>query len=211
MGFGDRCFRDSEDDMIQTLLDSDHPFLDGLTLDRLNREHFVRLNVARAGEPFLPFAEGGFGTPSGKCSLAAGDLDYVPPRESRLGDAALCSRFPLELISSKNDDSMNSTFGHRAPVDRQTSVLQMNRRDAEARGIVSGDSVRAFNDRGSCLLVAEVDGVVEPGVVRAPSVRWNKKAPARAGINALTSDALTDIGGGPVFYSCLVEVEKCGD
>jgi hypothetical protein len=30
-------------------------------------------------------------------------------------------------------------------------------------------------------------------------------------VNALTSDRLTDIGGGPTFYSCLVEVEKCGD
>jgi anaerobic selenocysteine-containing dehydrogenase len=211
MGFDDPCFRESEDDMIRTLLASDHPFLKGITLERLEREHFVRLNIAREGEPFLPFAEGGFGTPSGRCSLAATGLDYIPPEESRLGNAALRSRFPLELLSSKNDDSMNSTFGHRAGVDRQTSVLYMNRRDAKSRGIASGDSVRTFNDRGSCLLVAEVDGVVEPGVVRAPSVRWGKKSATGSGINALTSDKLTDIGGGPVFYSCLVEVEKCGD
>jgi hypothetical protein len=30
-------------------------------------------------------------------------------------------------------------------------------------------------------------------------------------VNALTSDRLTDMGGGPTFYSCLVEVAKCGD
>ena len=211
MGFDESCFSESEDDMIRTLLASGHPFLEGITLERLEREHFVRLNVARNGQPFLPFAEGGFGTPSARCSLAAADLDYTPPEESRFGNGALRSRFPLELISSKNDDSMNSTFGHRAAVDRQTSVLHMNRRDAESRDIASGDSVRAFNDRGSCLLVAEVDGVVEPGVVRAPSVRWGKKSATGSGVNVLTSDKLTDIGGGPVFYSCLVEVEKCGD
>ena len=65
------------------------------------------------------------------------------------------------------------------------------------------------------LLVAGVNGpsagLVRPGVVLAPSVRWNKLAPDHRSINTLTSDRLTDIGGGPTFYSCLVEVEKCGD
>ena len=51
MGFEDSCFRDSEDDMIRTLLGSGHPFLEGITLERLEREHFVRLNVAPNHEP----------------------------------------------------------------------------------------------------------------------------------------------------------------
>jgi hypothetical protein len=36
-------------------------------------------------------------------------------------------------------------------------------------------------------------------------------APAGRNINAATSGRLTDQGGGPVFYSCLVEVERIGD
>jgi anaerobic selenocysteine-containing dehydrogenase len=59
--------------------------------------------------------------------------------------------------------------------------------------------------------MASVNGVVRSGVVLAPSVRWNKLAPDYRNINALTSDRLTDIGGGPTFYSCLVDIEKCGD
>ncbi len=211
MGFDDACFEESEDDMIRTLLASGHPFLEGITLERLDREHSIRLNVSPPGDPFLPFAHGNFGTPSGKCEFGAEDLDYHPPVESRLGDAELRRRFPLEMVSSKNDDSMNSTFGYRSEVDRQTAVLHMHSDDAGARGIASGDRVRVFNDRGSLLLVAEVDGVVPPGVVRPPSVRWNKLSPDRRNANALTSDRLTDIGGGPTFYNCLVEVERCGD
>src|SRR5215472_15418521 len=42
MGFEDPCFQDSEDDMIRTLLASGHPFLEGITLDRLDYEHSVR-------------------------------------------------------------------------------------------------------------------------------------------------------------------------
>jgi len=208
MNFDDPCFDDSEEEMIRGLLASGHPFLRGITLERLDREHFVRLNVP---DPFLPFAEGGFGTPSGKLEFGAETLDYAPPVESRHGSADLKKRYPLEMISSKNDDSMNSTFGHRDAVDRATSVLHIHRDDAAPRGIENGDRVRAFNDRGSLVLTAEVDGVVPPGVVRVPSVRWAKRAPDARNANALTSDRLTDIGGGPTFYSCLVEVERCGD
>lgn len=211
MGFDETCFHDSEETMIATLLDSGHPFLEGITLDRLQREHSVRLHLSAPGEVFLPFANGGFGTPSGKCEFGAESLGYTPPVESRNGDATLRARYPLEMISSKNDDSMNSTFGHRDTVDAQTSVVQLHRDDAEPRGIAGGDRVRVFNDRGSVTLRAEVDGVTPPGVVRIPSVRWAKRSPESRSVNALTSDRLTDIGGGPVFYSCLVQVERCGD
>ncbi|HEV8042989.1 MAG TPA: molybdopterin oxidoreductase family protein [Bryobacteraceae bacterium] len=211
MGFEDQCFLDSDDDMIRTLLNSDHAFLKGITLERLDREHSVRLNIAPEGQAYLPFAQGGFGTPSFKCEFHAEELDYQPPTESRLGAAELRSKFPLEMISAKSHDSMNSTFGNQSWTHRQTSVLFLNRADAEPRSIVTGDRVRIFNDRGSCTLVAEVDGEVRSGVVSAPSVRWNKLSPDGRNVNALTSDRLTDMGGGPTFYSCLVEVEKCGD
>jgi len=211
MGFDDAAFLETEDDMIRGALVSHHPFLEGITLERLEKEHFIRLKVTESGKPFLPFAEGGFGSASGRFAFEPAALEYTPPVESRLGSETLRARYPLELVSSKNDDSMNSTFGHRPETDRETAVLWMNEVDAQPRGIRNRDRVRIFNDRGSCLLVAEVDGKVRPGVVRAPSVRWNKKFPDGRGVNTLTSDRLTDIGGGPTFYSCLVQAEKCGD
>jgi anaerobic selenocysteine-containing dehydrogenase len=211
MGFDDPCFRDTEDDMIRTLLDSRHAFVQGITLERLDRERSVRLNVSAEGEAYLPFAEGNFGTPDGKCHLDFAELNYTPPVESRHGDAALRAKFPLELISPKNDDSMNSTFGHRDAVDRETATLHVSREDAAARGIHNADHVRVFNDRGSCTMVASVDGRVRAGVVAAPSSRWGKRAPGKRNINALTSERLTDFGGGPTFYSCLVELERIGD
>jgi anaerobic selenocysteine-containing dehydrogenase len=211
MGFDDPCLRDSEEDMIRAMLASDHPYVSGITIEELDREHFVRLRIASNGDPFLPFAKGGFGTPSGKCEFHAETLEYTPPTESRHGDGALRVRYPLELISPKNDDSMNSTFGYREDVDRQTSQLKINAQDAVSRGIVTGDQVRIFNGRGSCLLVAKVDASVAPGVVCAPSTRWPKLSPASRNVNAVTSERLTDKGGGPTFYSCLVQVEKSGD
>jgi anaerobic selenocysteine-containing dehydrogenase len=166
------------------------------------------MNISPPGTPFLPFAEGGFRTPSGRCNLRAEELAYVPPEESRLGSMA-GPQYPLELVSSKNTDSMNSTFGHRDEVDAQTAVLEIHPEDAAPRGIVSGDLVEVQNMRGAVRLQAAVAPTVRPGVVRAPSVRWNKRSPGGLGINLLTSSRLTDIGGGPTFYNCLVEVRRC--
>jgi anaerobic selenocysteine-containing dehydrogenase len=211
MGFDDACFHHSEDDMIRALLASEHPFVRGITLEELDREHSVRLHFPSKGGPFQPFAAGGFGTSSGKCEFHAETLGYTPPVESRLGDPELGARYPLELISPKNDDSMNSTFGNRFTTDMQTAVVHVHARDAATRGIANGDQVRVFNDRGSCVLRAAVDESVALGVVSAPSVRWAKKAPDRHNVNFLTSDRLTDLGDGPAFYNCLVEMEKSGD
>ncbi len=207
MNFSEPCFDDSEDDMIRAALHTNSPFLRGITLERLERERFVRLNLGQAEDtPFLPFQNGGFSTPSGKFEFGAETLAYTPPHESRLGDADLRAYYPLELISSKNDDSLNSSFGYRDTADQQTSTLQIHPEDAASRGISDGMEVEVFNERGSCFFTAKISQELQRGLVWTRSMRWNKRAPYRAGVNQLTSERLTDIGGGPTFYSCLVEV-----
>jgi anaerobic selenocysteine-containing dehydrogenase len=204
LGFDEPCFRDSECDMIDQTLDTSSSYLEGITRERLEREHFSRLNIHH-----LPFAEGSFRTASGKFEFGAASLSYRPPTESRFGDAELFDRFPLEFVSAKNDDSMNSTFGNRERTDRQTSLCEMNPDDAAPRKIRNGDGVRVFNDRGECFLEARICDATQKGLVRAYSVRWNKSSPRGKGMNSVTSDRLTDMGGGPTFYSCLVQVERC--
>jgi len=205
MGFEEPCFQDSDDDMIRALLASEHPFLRGITLEELDKRHSVRLNIP---DPFMPFAEGGFGTPSGKCDFRAESIVFEPPVESRGGDRKLAARYPLELISPKNDDSMNSTFGNRSDTDAQTGTITIHPAEAARRGIVAGDAVLVFNDRGKCVMKAAVAETIARGVVCAPSVRWPKKAQDGNSVNMLTSQRLTDLGGGPTFYSCLVEVTR---
>lgn len=211
MGFSEPCFDESEEDMIRGLLNSGHPFLQGITFEQLDRDRSIRLRVSDEGEPFLPFAQGNFGTASGKCEFHAETIQYSPPVESRRGDRDLSARFPLELISPKNHNSMNSTFGNRDDADSETLTATLNPEDAQRRGVVDGDQVRIFNGRGSLMLRAAVAGTVLRGVVSVPSVRWPRRAADRQNVNVLTSQRLTDMSGGATFYSCLVEVEKIGD
>ena len=59
---------------------------------------------------------------------------------------------------------------------------------------------------GEVRLRAHVNGAVQPGVVAA-RLNAARFTPDGNSINVLTSETLTDIGGGATFYSCLVEVE----
>jgi molybdopterin guanine dinucleotide-containing S/N-oxide reductase-like protein len=226
MGFDDACFRDSDDDMIDAALASGHKFLNGISRERIEREGHVRLNFGSrsSDEPFLPFADGGFTTPSGKAelyseSLAALGLDpvacFAPPVESRHN--ARSGKYPLELLSRKADNFLNSTFANLPFHQRLESpdTLEISSADAKARDIRNGDSVRVFNDRGELRLTAVVrannDGgescsKVQPGTVAA-TLTWAKLSRDGRNVNVLTSDRLTDLGGGPTFYSVLVQVE----
>jgi anaerobic selenocysteine-containing dehydrogenase len=208
MGFDDPCFRDSDEDIIRQLLNSEHPFIKGITYEQLQREKRVRLQLGAEPGEFRPYAEGNFGTKDGKADLGAAVLDYVPPVESRLG-AAFDGRYPLELVSAKSEIGLNSTFAYRDAVDQQAGELLMNVEDAAPRGIQDGDAVRVFNDRGSVLCRASVNGGVRTGVVKTPAIRWGRRSPDGNNVNLLISDRLTDIGAGATFFSCLVEVERC--
>ena len=171
-----------------------------------------------SSEPFLPFARGGFRTPSGKAELyseavKAQGLDPVaefrPASESRHGE--MRDSAPLELLARKADNFLNTTFTNVPSVEEmeEPGLLEISAADARLRKIVNGDRVRVFNRRGEIELKARVDGKVQPGVVSA-SLYWAKMAPRFQSINSLTSEKLTDMGNSATFYSVLVEVERIG-
>ena len=76
------------------------------------------------------------------------------------------------------------------------------------RAIATGDRVRIFNDREASAATARVSERARRGVVVAPSIWWKKLSPDGANANAVTSQALTDLGRAATFYDCLVEVER---
>ena len=225
MGFTEECFRDTPEQMIAQALHvgpdgrSMNAGMEYITLDALKEQGHIPLSFhADPEKPFQPFVSGNVPTPSGKIefyseTLAAQGLDplpaFVAPTESRWGKDA--ERYPLEFLSRKADNYMNSTFanldGHRKMEARTTQTLEMHPVDAEARGIANGDAVRIFNDRGSLRLTALINGTVPEGVV-AGRLDWAKMNAEGASVNALTSERLTDLGAAATFYSTLVEVKK---
>lgn len=216
MGFDDACFGDSDEDIIRQAIATDYAPLRGITLDQLKQKGWARLNLP---ETFAPFADGRFLTPSGKCEFYSDALEqegldplpaFIPPRESPDSAPELAARFPLQLISPPANSFLNTTFSHLSSFlkSEREPFIQLSAEDAEHRGIDDGDTVRVWNDRGECRLVARITDRVKPGVAVALSIWWNKLSPGHANVNQLVSQELTDIGAGATFFDNLVEVEK---
>jgi len=159
----------------------------------------------------LPFStREWFQTPSGRGELTPVP-EFVAPVESRSGAGARNGKFPLEMLARKADNYMNTTFANLPGIQQMerklAGVLEMHEVDAAARGILNGDAVTVWNERGKIALMAQVSEKVGAGVVSA-RLDWQKLSSDGTNVNALTSQRLTDIGGGATFYSTLVEVRK---
>jgi anaerobic selenocysteine-containing dehydrogenase len=218
MGFTEPCFDDTDEQMIDDALNTGHPWMKGITRERLDKEDHIRLKFDGDGKPFLPFAEGKFPTATGKAefysaAMAEKGLDpvvsFTPPIESRHREAA--RKYPLEILTRKADNYLNSTFNnlpsHQELEEGKIGVLEMTAADAKSRGLTNGDAVRVFNDRGTIRLKTKISESVRPGTVCA-RLSWAKLNPDGFNVNVLTSDRITDLGGGATFYSTLVEVAR---
>jgi anaerobic selenocysteine-containing dehydrogenase len=215
MGFVEPCFVES-DDALAAQAFARRGTTAHYDWARLKEKGWERLALPAS---YAPFARGGFPTPSGKCELVSASLaavgadpvpDYVPPYESASSNPALARRLPLAIISPPARNFLNSTFVNVASLrDAEGEpALEIHPLDAAARGIADGTRVRVFNDRGSFELQARVTSRARPGCVVALSIWWKKLTRDGRNANEVTSQALTDIGRGPTFYDCLVEVES---
>jgi anaerobic selenocysteine-containing dehydrogenase len=198
---------ESDESLARGALDWSHAKLQGKSYDALTQEGWAQMNV-----PDAPFANGGFPTASGKVEFFSARAQamglpayptYTPPRESPN------ARHPLALNTPPYRHFMNSTFANvaRYRKDGVGPSIEIHPNDAGPRGIETGMRVRVFNDRGSVHLPAVVNVLATPGCVTAQSIWWTGDTPDGQGINALTSQNLTDMGGGATFYDCAVEVE----
>jgi biotin/methionine sulfoxide reductase len=126
------------------------------------------------------------GTPSGRIEIFSATIDgfryedcpghptWLEPTEW-LG-APLARRYPLHLVANNPTTRLHSqldvgAFSQSSKVQGR-EPMRINPADAAARGIRTGDVVRVFNDRGSCLAGAVVTDTVRPRVVQLSTGAW---------------------------------------
>jgi anaerobic selenocysteine-containing dehydrogenase len=197
MGYTEPCFADSDEQLARAAFP-------GIDQEALRRDGWVKLPL-----PEAPFADGGFLTADGKAHVDApgyGVPDYVPPHEG-VG-STLAARYPLAMISPPARNFLNSSFVNVASLRdaEREPLVEMHPHDAAARGIVDGALVEVFNDRGRYHCRARIGERARPGVINGLGVWWRKFGVRGTNVNELTSQRLTDMGRGPTFYDCRVEV-----
>jgi len=209
------CLYESDEEIAAQVLNSEHPSLEGITLEKLRERGWMRLNYP---DPFVPFAHGFF-TPSGRLEFFSGRMaeagldpvaGYTPPYEAAQRGTLLAERYPLALIAGADHYFLNSVFANVPNQIRRSGppLLRINPEDATPRGLETGHEVRVFNDRGSFVALVEVTDRVRRGVVASTKGKWPRFMRDGATVNATVDERDSDMGGGAVFHDNRVEVER---
>jgi anaerobic selenocysteine-containing dehydrogenase len=227
MGFDDPQFSLSDEELARRAYDWDAPALQGITLERLERESWARLNLPPS-DRYAPHAQGGFPTPSGKVEFEASmaamgnfvldvfrqgsneqqDGSPVDPLPGWSAPQADDGRFPLSMISPKSHAFLNSGYGNleRQLAHAEAQHVLLNPGDASARGIADGAAVRVASAAGEFRAVAKLSDAVPAGVVQSPMGYWPARVAGEATVNAANAARFGDLGRSPAFSDTRVEV-----
>ena len=153
---------------------------------------------------------------------------YLPSWEGH-HTSELVEKYPLQMVSPHprfsfhtmgdgKDSWVNEVKDHRILVDGHYYwIMRLSPADAAERGISEGDLIRAYNDRGSVILAAQVTERVPPGTVHSyescadylPLGAPGRSADRAGCINLLTPMRyVTPKCVAMANNSCLVQVEK---
>lgn len=170
------------------------------------------------------------GTPSGLIEIYSKNIekmnyDDCPPHPTwmepveRLGGPDM--KYPMHIDTAHPNGRLHSQLcGTKLRETYQIAGHEpclINTEDAAKRGIVDGDVVRVFNDRGQILAGAKVTDAIRPGVLRVNEGGWyDPLEPGKPGsldrygdANVLTVDIGTSkLGQGNCGHTAVGDVEK---
>ncbi|WP_349410119.1 molybdopterin oxidoreductase family protein [Pseudalkalibacillus sp. SCS-8] len=202
MGFEEMCFQDTEEDMVRDALDNPtSPYLAGMTYEKLKEKGWVKLKLQKETTfpEFIP-------SPSGKIELSGNQVRQSTP-EQKTDEHTI--EYPFQLMSGPNHQFLNSTFANQESLQAlEKPVVYIHPEDAKPKGIQTGSTVKIYNHLGRVTLRAEVTDDVKKGLLVTQGLWWDDKEKGRCSINVLTSDTLSDIGGGATFFNCMVQIER---
>jgi len=198
LGFGDPVFKMTTEELAEQLLDTNHPFLQGITFERLKRERSVRLNLPTR---YRPYATGSH--------FDDRKIRFSPAPNQVVFQEQPDASFPLRLISPPGAFVLNTSMGNvpellRAAGGEPTVLVHPD--DAMSAGIADGARIEISSRHGSIVRKAIVTSDTLCGVVTAVGQWWPKLAPDRRSLNDLTSQELTDLGGGSLFGNATVRL-----
>jgi anaerobic selenocysteine-containing dehydrogenase len=199
MNLDDPVLRMSSDELAAELLSGDHPFLRGITWERLRRERSVRLNLP---VDYRPYSDGSH--------FPDKRIRFSPPPRQVEFVVQPTQEFPLRLISPPGAFLVNTSMGNLPSILRAAGgepTVLIHPSDADAARVADGQMARVVSPEGEIERRVVVTTDARPGVVIVVGQWWPKLAPDRRSLNELTSQQLTDLGGGSLFGNAVVRVE----
>ncbi len=202
-GLDDPSLADDDETLIRQLLDSDHPWLNDITYERLERDGWARLNVPVEHRPHVDDRPQ---TAGRRLQLGALSVDTGSTSRADEGQLNLLTRKQHPKFLNAN----YAGFAEHLPQPPEP-LLDIHPTDADARGIVDGSPVRVHNERGSLTITARVGTDTQPGLVTIPFGWWHRATPERRAVNALTNPTVGEDQRGSAFlHDTFVHVDPAG-
>jgi anaerobic selenocysteine-containing dehydrogenase len=201
MELNDPVFSKTTEQLAAELLETDHPFINGITFDQLRSQRSVQLNLP---PDFRPYANGSH--------FADGKIRFSPPPQQIDFVVKPNQEYPLRLISPPGAFVLNTSMGNIPSLLKQAGgepTILINPVDAATSKVRDGERVRIISSNGQIERKAIVTPDARAGVAIAVGQWWPKLAPDRRSLNDLTSQELTDLGGGSLFGNPVVRIEPC--
>lgn len=198
LGLAEPCLYWSAEEAARELLDTDHPYLTGITFERLKAERSVRLAT---GE-LRPYREGSH-YPDKK-------IRFSPAPRQLTFEEQPSAAYPLRLISPPGSHLLNTSMGNIPSLLKAAGgepTVLIHPADAAAYGVTDGARHRIVSKQGSIIRKTLVTDDCKAGVLIAVGQWWPKLAPDGKSLNDLTSERLTDLGGGSTFGNATVRIE----
>lgn len=199
MGYNDPVFDEDESARINTYLPAIKGLPEEYQLELPAGEAILSTNFSTAGD----FSKNG-GTFRFTIETSGDEIPRHPMLlpTLELDDETLSRDYPFALLTPPNGELLNSTFGERYP--GETGKVLIHPEDAGSLNIADGDLVELHNHRGSNTRKAEVTARTQPGLLVAEGIYWQSSESGDTCVNDLTSQAITDYGGGGTFHESRV-------
>ncbi len=119
------------------------------------------------------------------------------------------AKYPLVYAGERNKMKCHTQFGRTPWLLElyEEPIIKMNPDDAAARGIVDGDYVRLFNDRGKVVVKAVLNPGIRPGMVIIPK-GWEFDQFKEGHYSDLSSRVFNTTVPNNCYFDALIEIEK---
>lgn len=205
-GYDDPIFGASDAQLMDEAMDGDDPHFENTRPSRIALDRAIAINRPD-GKELIMCDTVHPATKTGKIELYSDDLEarfgYGVPRYENVRQD-----LPLTLITPSSSKRTNATFGG-CDESSGPEIVEMNPADANERGLVQGDDVVVWNNRGRVELRLVVTDATRKGVLYSPKGTWLKTSGTGQTVNTLIpADIRTDIADGACYNETFVEVER---
>lgn len=144
----------------------------------------------------LPWENRSFETSTGRFTF------HVPIMEDVNDISATSSTYPYRVLSVHRPESLHSQ--HMRTLDDETlPVVTMHPSTAEEADVTDGSIIRLTSSAGSLTCCANVDSLLQPGLLVLKQGTWKKNG----AVNQLTRQVMTDLGEQVAYHDCYCQIE----